>query len=648
MMIQGQGPDSQFKPFARLRRTDSSSNYSSSTASTDALSPTRCITPKPEKEGDSFHRRQPLPKKELDDSRLVALAEAAMQNATSKELPAEPGGFGFQATLPSFPSRRRFDLSEMEDDEDEAPAPLPFVDETDKTAVMEQQKWASELLKPMASLNTALISTAASTGSFLPQSQSASSPKKTSVPLKAPPSPRLGQTSLRDLINQSNTAPYSYLSDSDSEEEAVYMPPTLGIDTSKPLTGPLATQERLLEILKIPYPIKMITPQGAYPAQSAEDAAKTLKTAKKVALGDLHGSYHKLVETLVAADMIRMPEEAAIRFVQLASHPWNYSPDPKQLDQIYSKLQPVVDSMEWTGKDRQFTLIGDVLSDRGPFDQITMHMVHDLAQKHRGRIVPIVGNHEHNVLRTGKPGYFPIVEESANSLIAAQRLAAEMNDWKGLYERYADYLTKSKVMHYDRESKTLYVHAPIHRENAEQLIAWLQKQEALKMQRETPGKDAGASAEGKTTDHDGPARIIKNYDEIKTEEDLEGLIEVANQKYGEYVRDVLETGQLDPELEKVLVDTKGGGQGFFWRRSRLDSEADLPFKQCGVKRLVHGHDLRSQDSPFSIEKDPAGAYTLVNLDQEARKSEHMELLFPAKFHRQYPHSKDESRLYIEQ
>jgi hypothetical protein len=424
---------------------------------------------------------------------------------------------------------------------------------------------------------------------------------------------------------------------------------SLGIDEDKELSGPLATHEELVKALEIPYPIKLITPQGAQPAQSAQEAAKKLKTAKVVALGDLHGSYRKLIETLVAADMIRMPMAAAERFKELAGHSWNYSARPSRLQDLDFELQPVFSTLEWTGGDRKFILIGDVISDRGPFDQSTMELIETLKRQlnkdDKKRIVQIVGNHDHNVLRSGKLGYSAINEGQTNSLIKAKLIAEAMDPENGLTqlnEQYAAYLMQSELMHFDSESKTLYVHAPIHKENVEQLIALLQKQNEEAAQ--------AAGSVGMAADYNR----VKDYDEMNTEEDLQQFIAIANHGYRNYVRNVLRTGQLCPDIEAVLCNDVWGRQGFLWRRSMLDQEVDLPFKQCGVKRLVHGHDLLSKESPFSIDKKPNSEYSVVNLDQWVRKCDVQEMLSSQsnyeeflRKHRVRENHLDESRLYIE-
>jgi hypothetical protein len=455
---------------------------------------------------------------------------------------------------------------------------------------------------------------------------------RTFQPLPEPQRPGLTRSqSLDDLLGMLSSEDSRHGSEEEVDSPLMTRHGSVGsfkMEELAPETESPGVQAHLLDILAIPYPVRLLGGTGAGKAQPAKEAAEPLSKANVVGLGDLHGVYRKLVETLGMANMMQMPTEVAQRFVELANHPDNYSDHPRKLAALSKELHKLVPAMKWTGGDRTLVLIGDVIGDRGPFDQITQSIIEHLTRDNPGRIVRIAGNHEHNVLRHMIYKLNGIDDSCTPSLarsyaIAGSSLPQELE----LKEQYGRYIGKTQLLHYDPKSKTLYTHAPIHKDNAQQLIAWLQsKSEAY-----------------------GLGKVL-NYEEMKTEQDMSRFVKQANRAYQQYVAKAIKSGALDLKTEEMLI-TANDGHGFLWRRSKLDREADLPFKECGVKRIVHGHDNLSQESPFGVEKNPSSGYQVVNLDQDARKYDAVKTFGDdvyQQFMRENGHLlKPDSRLYIE-
>lgn len=356
-------------------------------------------------------------------------------------------------------------------------------------------------------------------------------------------------------------------------------------------------QTALLNTFNIPYPldIKSHLNHRNMSGLNAIEAAGYLKHAPVVALGDLHGSYAKLVETLLLSDMITMPPEIATRLKNIMNDPRNFSDDMNELNALYDELKAVIPHIEWKG-NRTLLLIGDVLSDRGPCDLFTLKIIEHLTQDgHDDRFIRIASNHDHNVL--------PNLIHNMNTLNPADSInrARSLAEHHGsdaeadLKQMLRHYLSQSKLMHYNPETQTLYTHAPITNRNLEELIVLM-----------------------RTKGHSVP-----DLSTINTPADIRRLAEQANQFYHGYVIDCIDNQRLDTQVEKTLREN-----GFLWNRSSLNDENDLPLKSKGVIRLVHGHDQDSKNSPFRM-RDPsrtstAPSYDVVNLDQNIRKYDNPE------------------------
>lgn len=455
-------------------------------------------------------------------------------------------------------------------------------------------------------------------------------------------------------------------------------------------TGPevaLTAQGRAVQQLKIPYAFKVYRREKA-PAQGKisnylprtiqpENLASHLRGAKLIALGDLHGSYQKLVETLLATGLATMPPDSAASFREISDafaqdiltepkYPTDANPfrryaisrinrnslerserllkmaafSQEAIDDIkqrqkryqgyYQQLRPLIQQLRWTGTEgQQLLLIGDVLSDRGALDFLTLDVIDQITRDHPHRLIGLASNHDHAGMQTLIYGMFPVGWSVAASLgrsvlIAtdedpqvrlslypegeAVRVALRTEERPGslldLRERYRRYVQGSQLVHYVPEAQTLFTHAPVNTTEISQLNDIL-SQRYLDCA-PTPQFDSKS----------GRARLS----------DVSFWQTWANRFWQTYAGKAFAENSLKTPVEEMLEGLEPG-QGFLWRRDSLKKKDNLPFFNNGVQALVHGHDRGSLDSPFSVHRQLSPfpwkvPYTVINLDQDTRKTLH--------------------------
>jgi hypothetical protein len=384
---------------------------------------------------------------------------------------------------------------------------------------------------------------------------------------------------------------------------------------------------RQVDSLKIPYTFEVIAlkaKQGSSLPTDTEKieilppalASKRMRSAKSIVLGDLHASCQKLFETLVVGGFIQMPEpklkamHRALAMLERAGHAIDYKINgpPSQtlrvpfdaLEKEHASLQyyhkqvlQLLPFMQWIHPTKKLTLVGDVLSDRGPFDPTTLAIVEHIDRQAPGKIIRLAANHDHFSLEyIGQENFhLPAFSQSLRNAVYVAKQTPGGED--RLKDQYFHYLEKSKLFHWEADTKTLYTHAPITRSCLRTALDRL-KNNGVKL----------------------PA-----YEDLNAT-NLPRVIHTLNQAYQDQVVDMAETipeyrTKESLEREKVfyeLVDF----------RSALMKEKDLAFTkgQHGVEMLVHGHDSSSTKSPFSIQNpnfSPSAALRIVNINNTVRK-----------------------------
>ncbi len=377
-----------------------------------------------------------------------------------------------------------------------------------------------------------------------------------------------------------------------------------GVVAAEGIEGVGTTQASLLKAFKIPYTFQLYH-QGTRTAQQLDShaAAQALQTARQVTLGDLHGSYFKLVETLVAANLITMPLPVAEAFCQLARedeaalYPLNTlsAQEKAAFKARQQQLSQLVPQIQWIGGDRKMILIGDVLSDRGPSDKITLELMEHLSRNHPDRFIRLASNHDHHALSLLAGQGLHLLGGQADSMNRA--ILAVEDDTKAakkLRQQYQNYLGQSRLMHYEPDTQTLFVHAPITKFSLAALLAVMRNK---------------------------GFRKVHSLKEIRSPDIMARFVNDANAFYSTYVELASRRRFLDDEAESVLVHDRGAGDGFLWIRDPLNNPAKMPLYGQGViKCMVHGHDYTSEDSPFHWgDQQVDASYVVVNLDQQVRK-----------------------------
>jgi hypothetical protein len=449
--------------------------------------------------------------------------------------------------------------------------------------------------------------------------------------------------------------------------------------------GAWAIQRQAVRQLKIPYAFKVYRREKD-PAQGKisnylprtiqpENLASHLRGAKLIALGDLHGSYQKLVETLLATGLATMPPDSAASFREISEafaqdictepkYPTEANPfrryaisrlnrnSPEQSERLlqkalfsqeaiddilqrqkryqgyYQQLRPLIQQLRWTGTEgQQLLLIGDVLSDRGALDFLTLDVIDQITRNQPHRLIGLASNHDHAGMKTLLYGMFPVgwglaaslgrslliaTDEDAQVRLSLHpegetvRVALRTEESPGslsdFRERYRRYVQGSQLVHYRPEHQTLFTHAPINATEISQLNDVL-SQRYLDCA-PTPQFDSKS----------GRVRL----------KDIGVWQSWANRFWQTYAGRAFEENSLKNPVEEVLL-SQVPEQGFLWRRDPLKKKDSLPFFNNGAQALVHGHDRGSQDSPFSVHRQLSPfpwkvPYTVINLDQDTRKT----------------------------
>jgi len=385
----------------------------------------------------------------------------------------------------------------------------------------------------------------------------------------------------------------------------------------------MASHQELLDIFSIPYDIVIVEQGKASKPMSSELASPILKSASLIAVGDMHASFQKLLETLVICDLVTLPFNSAQACATLLEPLNNRKLNLKEQRKIYESLQKVVHSMHWKGDNRTLILLGDVLSDRGPLDMITLDLLLHLKKQASEGLIWNASNHDHNVLTSFSKTQSYILYSQIPSLIRAIKLAKYMGTetQKHFLKQCFSYLSQSRLLYFDQENMTLFSHAPIGNEQLKMLKPFLKPG--------TPDPDKITTSADIQCYVDAMNRFYRDYVKHqyrmlkksfwKTEPDQPELYKSKKSRLAN------RQAQVEPQLTRVNHPTDTAkGSGFLWTRKILQHLKELPFHQAGVKTLVYGHtqEIPGKLSPFSINHpNKREDYTLIPLDQDCRKED---------------------------
>jgi hypothetical protein len=126
-----------------------------------------------------------------------------------------------------------------------------------------------------------------------------------------------------------------------------------------------------------------------------------LTTASETTIGDMHGSFLKLIESSVLAGMIDLPVEYLQKLYTILDERFddvgddNYTlTDPRKIKQTIA----IINQIQWTGESRKLRMMGDILADRDGNDLVMLHLIQRLKNLSKSddhdSISYLVGNHD--------------------------------------------------------------------------------------------------------------------------------------------------------------------------------------------------------------------------------------------------------------
>lgn len=380
------------------------------------------------------------------------------------------------------------------------------------------------------------------------------------------------------------------------------------VDSLKPA---LEAQQKLIQAMGgIPYSneLYILNSKGVAKTKeiSATEALGHLVNGKEIAVGDLHASSLKLLETLVSGGMISMPADklekmtAILNGLECKTYPES---ELHKLEEAHAELKKLIPEIQWTGGDRKLILIGDVLADRGPYDPITLDMIEHLEKKN-AHIVRLASNHDHEVLGYFSPNVEALISpKNTNSIRNAVAVAKKNGPAaeEKLKKQYLHYMKQTQPMYYDAENKVMYMHAPLNK-------IWLQ----------------ACIDELSAGGYNIPSFSKWNRS------NLSQCVERLGKAYQTYAEQQMEGGSKSGLLPNGSPQPDFFVSPFYqmvWYRTDYPNKDLLPFtpEQHGVEHFVHGHDAKSKKSTSHFDNDQDQAekshLKVYNLDNYIRKGE---------------------------
>lgn len=284
-----------------------------------------------------------------------------------------------------------------------------------------------------------------------------------------------------------------------------YMRPLspIRLGAEQPSTAVVETTDDVFQ-RRVPYPQRVLSlkrpgqlAQDAHEYQSFKAAAAQLRKSRRVVMGDLHGSWEKLLETLAMAGMVTMtPDQArgfyriSQKFQQLVREDVRFE-KPESLAKaraLFDSYEHLVGKVRWSGGGRQMVLTGDTTLDRGQSDLFTLTLMSRLFQdaQRQGCHEPlkiVFSNHDHWALslynkyylghRSTHEGFKDPARLDTmlagwyrNYKLVAQDPAL-MDRMKRLYETH---FQRQVLMAYDPQTRTLVTHGSVDRQLYTQMM----------------------------------------------------------------------------------------------------------------------------------------------------------------------------------
>jgi hypothetical protein len=348
---------------------------------------------------------------------------------------------------------------------------------------------------------------------------------------------------------------------------------------------------------KIPYPHRVLSLKR--PAQLLQDGHdyhgfKTTKSlisnTRHLAVGDLHGSWERLLETLVVANLTRLTPKQAAAFYKLSDDYYallQKSPqfdDPhvvKQAQVLAHQYLTLLNGLTWQGGRRQLTLMGDTVCDRGQSDLFILALLDTMrhSAKQQGVDDPfqiIYSNHDHKALKLFYDHYLHDQQPTYHVFIGRwfqnyQLVKQDPQLFKSMQRLYKDHFSRQRTLHYEPKQQALFSHGAINQTLTQDLLQHL-------------GVSAPHAA--------------------RSSRQLQSLVHQVNKKVQQhYIRPALV--KAPDEVAKVRIQTHLKAphlEQFLAARKHLTTPNQIPFSSTALRYHVHGHTI-THDGLHTAEAD---------------------------------------------
>jgi len=331
--------------------------------------------------------------------------------------------------------------------------------------------------------------------------------------------------------------------------------------------------------------------------------ADRLENADVLVVGDAHGSAWKILQTLITGGRVTMPETSARKFAELYEQaikicenedgtrdfiPYiNKDPKTKTLYGIISQMKTEIQTLEWKASAKPVVFIGDLISDRGLSDSLTIAIFNRLKTSAGDNVRILASNHDLNFIV--EEFQKSIAEESRAFLPFDQSASSlrvpEGRDSTEFRQMLCDYYKNIDLFLYNQETNTFFSHAPVDKKLIKKLAT----------------------------------RIGLSVPVIGA--DIPNFVAKANQWFQEsIITKFANRENISAEDALLCLD---GENGLIWNRSGYENSDELPFGTEPVT-YVHGHDSESEtQSPYSVDnpkRDRSSSNPrVVNLDNKYRR-----------------------------
>lgn len=338
--------------------------------------------------------------------------------------------------------------------------------------------------------------------------------------------------------------------------------------------------------------------------QTKEAVRKNIGNLEKLQSGQADFKELYYLANHLSNELLDFPYSSKSPVVSLEKDPEEFVKKIELYNKVIDKLLEYLDKIDVLEEGPELTFIGDVVSDRGLSDKLTLKLFEKLFES--GRTNVCVGNHDLSVIKKldesvgdSASSIYPtdsflrdqaldsvekkLGRSDENNFSIEDLISHEYADDQDAIERYKKFLMGSDLFHYDVDSKSFYSHVNLDSEKISALL--------------TSG-------------------VIDFEGEINNEGDLAEFVDAANRWYKKVVSFIGSDKNI--EEAEVLYDLVDLTQKKV--KSQYSDLESIPFSSI-INNFIHGH-RKNVKSEFHLNEDghAEGSTVVVNLDDSARKS----------------------------